>query len=232
MTLNLNDVDALEKHFARYAESTIFPVLADHYYRQQDYEHARGVCEIGLDRHPDSVDGNFILSKVELIDRNLTDAEKLLRVVVTNDPVHIYAHRLLMQVQITLKRSDNTIRKVVEKLMAVYPEDDECKLWLKEHPKDSNSSSDTDEIPSVSETPPSPAIQSVAAADSIAKDYIKVSSRMATFTLAEVFKKQENYFQALEILSIVESKGGDKERVLTERAIIEKLMKEQEAADD
>ncbi|MBC8479381.1 MAG: hypothetical protein H8D46_02855, partial [FCB group bacterium] len=224
--IDLNNLEMLERHFAEKETTNLFPALAEHYYKLQDLEHARGVCEIGLDIHPDSVDGAFILSKVELMDRNLTEAEKLLKLVVEKNPVHIYGLRLLIQTQITLKRSSNTVRKYVEKLLAVYPDDEDCRIWLKEHRDDEVQEAEPAPVKAdVKPAEPEP-VQVVAPdeetepAVGLTQDFITVNARMATFTLADVFKKQRNYIQALEILRLVESKGGDPNRIQLERNTI------------
>jgi len=228
--IDLGSLRAMEEYFAEHGDTPAFPMLAELYYKEKDYEHARGVCEIGLEKHPDSVAGTFILSKVELIDRNLNEAEKLLKQVIIGNPVHIYALRLLIQVQIALERSSNTIRKTIEKLLRIYPDDEECLQWQKDNDKSEDDSAE------ISKSSPENQEQSkIRDTEKLVSPtpghHIKISARMATFTLAEVFKKQGNYHQALEILNMVESKGSDQNRVDKERIKIKKLIEEQEEND-
>ncbi|NOZ08480.1 MAG: hypothetical protein GXO91_06335 [FCB group bacterium] len=223
MSLDLTSVTEMEDYFADHGDTPLFPVLAELYYKQKDFEHARGVCEIGLDKHPDSADGAFILSKIELVDKNLPESEKLLKIVVNGNPVHIFALRLLMQVQIALDRSSNTVQKTVEHLLRIYPDDEECLKWLAEH-----KNRPAEPEPEQTETPKLPAEAQPASTE----NYIKVNSRMATFTLAEVFIKQGNFLQAREILNLIEEKGGNTDRIAKERKRITKLMAEQESADE
>ncbi len=223
MRLDLTNMAEMENYFAEHGDTPLFPVLAELYYKHKDFEHARGVCEIGLDKHPDSVDGAFILSKIELVDKNLTESEKLLKIVVSGNPVHIFALRLLMNVQIALGRSPNTVQKTVEHLLGIYPDDDECLKWLAEN-KDRPAETEAQQT----ETPITPSEPQQASTE----NYIKVNSRMATFTLAEVFIRQGNFLQAREILNLIEEKGGDTDRIAKERKRIKKLMAEQESADE
>ncbi len=227
MSLNLNDIVEMENYFAEHGDTPIFPVLAELYYRQKDFEHARGVCEIGLDKHPDSVDGTFILSKIELVDKNLAEAEKLLKIVARGNPVHIFALRLLIHVQIALGRSKNTVQTTVEHLLSIYPDDAECLKWLGEN---KGRADEPEKL--ATETAEARAAETRSAQieppPASTDNYIKVNSRMATFTLAEVFIKQENYLQAREILNLIEEKGGNPERISKDRKRIDKLMAEQE----
>ena len=58
------------------------------YQSKADYTRAKRVYEIGLEHHPDSVDGQFILSQAEMALGNLTTAEKWLKKVLDKVPSH------------------------------------------------------------------------------------------------------------------------------------------------
>ena len=58
-----------------------------------------------------------------------------------------------------------------------------------------------------------------------------ISVRMATFTLAEVYHNQGYYYQALEVLKMVEQKGGNKRRLKNMRNQIHVAIKAQLEAE-
>ena len=82
--MDINNQTELELYFADHFDTVLFPVLADIYQTKADYVRAKRVCEIGLEHHPESVDGEFILSQAEMALGNLTVAEKLLKKVLEN----------------------------------------------------------------------------------------------------------------------------------------------------
>ena len=51
-----------------------------------------------------------------------------------------------------------------------------------------------------------------------------VDPKLATFTLADIYQVQGLYQQALQVLDILENKGGDPERIKRERATITAAM--------
>ena len=86
--MDLDSQIELEIYFADHFDTVLFPVLADIYQSKADYVRAKRVCEIGLEHHPESVDGQFILSQAEMALGNLNVAEKLLKKVLEKIPSH------------------------------------------------------------------------------------------------------------------------------------------------
>ena len=66
----------LEIYFADHFDTILFPVLADIYFRQEDYRRARKVCNIGLGYHENDPEGRFLLAKVEKAEGNLKESER------------------------------------------------------------------------------------------------------------------------------------------------------------
>ena len=85
--MDINNQTELELYFADHFDTVLFPVLADIYQSKADYIRAKRVCEIGLEHHPESVDGQFILSQAEMALGNLTAAEKLLKKVLDKETI-------------------------------------------------------------------------------------------------------------------------------------------------
>ena len=58
----------------------------------------------------------------------------------------------------------------------------------------------------------------------VRQDGLAIDPRLATFTLATIYKVQGLYQQALQVLDLLQGKGADKERLVEERASIKKMM--------
>ena len=53
---------------------------------------------------------------------------------------------------------------------------------------------------------------------------LKIDPKLATFTLATIYKVQGLFVEALEVLNMLEDKGSDQERIDDERDAIRNLM--------
>ena len=65
--MDLKNLTELELYFANHFDTVLFPVLAEIYQSKGEYDRAKRVCEIGLDHHPNSLDGYYILSQAEML---------------------------------------------------------------------------------------------------------------------------------------------------------------------
>ena len=225
--IDLTNKKLLETKFAEDFATPLYPILADMYLLEGDLTRARKVCEVGLDHDSTNVDGKYILGKVAVAENKLTLAEKWLKQVVDENPAHFTALRLLINVEIQLKRSVKTIQAYISRLLQFIPYDDECLKWLNEINApgdlvDSKALSDSDGL--TENITPNSADQK-AAEPTIARSYEIVES-MATFTMVKVLKSQKHFHQALAVLEILKSKGRDGERISGEKAEIQQLIKD------
>ena len=216
--MNLNNQSELEAYFADNFDTVLFPILADMYLQKRDIERARKVCDIGLGYHPDHVDGKFILAMVELEIGNEREAEKLLKDVVLSGTDHLQAAFQLAVVQQSLGRAESTLQKSWNKVIDLDPENREAKSILtiiekgekptktikRSKSKNSRKSSKKDEGPQLA-----------------------ISPRIATFTMVNVLKNQKLFYQALDVLDILVTKGADPVKIEQEREAIKDLIKEE-----
>ena len=61
---------------------------------------------------------------------------------------------------------------------------------------------------------------------------LNVSVRLATFTLVNVLKNQALFYQALEVLDLLEQKGEDPDMIRLERDSVKALIKTSEKEND
>ena len=214
--IDLTNKKFLETKFAEDFASPFYPMLADMYLLEGDLTRAKKVCEVGLDHDSTNVDGKYILGKVAVAENKLTLAEKWLKQVVNENPAHFTALRLLINVEIKLKRSAKTIQVYISRLLQFIPCDEECLKWLNEI----NASGDLVDSKTLSDSTAQKAAEPI-----IEKSYEIVAS-MATFTMVKVLKSQKHFHQALAVLEILKAKGRDGERISGERAEIQQLIKD------
>ena len=222
--MNLENLTELELYFADHFDTVLFPVLAEIYQDKAEYDRAKRVCEIGLEHHPNSIDGQFILSQAELGLGNLTGAEKWMKKVLTQIPDHKNAATSLPMVQEQLNRSPTTLKTSWKRAQKVDPGNQFAKDFLsdkktKTKPKPKKKK---EKKPSVSTIPHIP--KKDKSKKPLPKDLsvegVAISPRLATMTLVNVLKGQGLYHQALEVLDILEEKGEDKKRIDGERKAI------------
>jgi len=214
--IDLTNKKFLETKFAEDFASPFYPMLADMYLLEGDLTRAKKVCEVGLDYDSTNVDGKYILGKVAVAENKLTLAEKWLKQVVNENPAHFTALRLLINVEIQLKRGVKTIQAYINHMLQFIPHDEECLKWLNEIGA-LGDLVDSKTLPdSTTQKTTEPIIE---------KSYEIVES-MATFTMVTVLKSQKHFHQALAVLEILKSGGGDGERISGERAEIQQLIKD------
>jgi lipopolysaccharide biosynthesis regulator YciM len=214
--IDLTNKKFLETKFAEDFASPFYPMLADMYLLEGDLTRAKKVCEVGLDHDSTNVDGKYILGKVAVAENKLTLAEKWLKQVVNENPAHFTALRLLINVEIQLKRGVKTIQAYINHVLQFIPHDEECLKWLNEI----NASGDLVD----SKTLPDSAAQKTT--EPVVDKSYEVVESMATFTMVGVLKSQKHFHQALAVLEILKSGGGDGERISGERAEIQQLIKD------
>ena len=222
--MNLTNLTELELYFADHFDTVLFPVLAEIYQDKAEYDRAKRVCEIGLEHHPNSIDGQFILSQAELGLGNLSVAEKWMKKVLTQIPDHKNAATSLPMVQEQLDRSPTTLKTSWKRAQEVDPGNQFAKDFLsdkktKTKPKPKKKK---EKKPSVSTIPhiPKKDKSKTPLPKDLSVEGVAISPRLATMTLVNVLKGQGLYHQALEVLNILEEKGEDKKRIDGERKAI------------
>ena len=192
--------EELESIFADDFSSPTFPVLANIYYKKKEYQRALKVCEIGLSYAPNNYIGQYILSKIHLINKQYIKAEKLLKIVVFNNFHHSQAIIDLVKVQLLLKRSKKNIQKNIDLGVSIginhelfidqQKNTKKEKLIVKSKQK-SNSNIMKD-------------------------DHIRINENMATKTMYKIMLKQKKHDIALSILQTMNKQSKYKRFVTKE----------------
>jgi len=231
--MNLKNQIELELYFADHFDTILFPVLADMYLEQDDLKRARKVCNIGLKHHKNNSAGLFILAQVEKAEGNYKETEKSLERILLYTHDHLAAAEMLCEIQTVLGRASNRLLKSWKHVLSLNPDHKTAQNFISKvegadiTPKSKTSLKPQRTVavtPIQKEKPPvikSPVVPPVSIEP---KEPLKVSSRLATFTLVAVLKNQGLFEQALEVLGALEEKGESLESISLERDTIHTLI--------
>ena len=228
--MDLKNQIELELYFADHFDTILFPVLADIYFNQEDYRRARKVCNIGLGYHENDAAGRFVLAKVEKAEGNLKDAEKELKHVLKYSPDNIDAAIMYCEIQTVLGRSPSRLLTSWKKVLALDSSNQIAREFIAkvESPKlENKKNKTTSKKVSKSSTP-----KKVTKKVDENTDSLNVSVRLATFTLVNVLKNQALFYQALEVLDLLEQKGEDPDMIRLERDSVKALIKTSEKENE
>lgn len=228
--MDLKNQIELELYFADHFDTILFPVLADIYFNQEDYRRARKVCNIGLGYHENDAAGRFVLAKVEKAEGNLKDAEKELKHVLKYSPDNIDAAIMYCEIQTVLGRSPSRLLTSWKKVLALDPSNQIAREFIAkvESPKVENKKNKTTSKKASKRSTSKKVTKKV----DENTDSLNVSVRLATFTLVNVLKNQALFYQALEVLDLLEQKGEDPDMIRLERDSVKALIKTSEKENE
>ncbi|MFQ6604875.1 MAG: tetratricopeptide repeat protein [Fidelibacterota bacterium] len=221
----------LEDYFADRLDTSLYPFLAEAYLSAGDVSRARKVCQIGLKQHPDDGDGWYLLARIARAEDDLINAEKCLKEAIDCGRSHVRARRELAEIQTLLHRSPNTIISAWKRVLRLIPDHPEAvaeierlQTKLKKADGETKDSVQSKQIekPKKKKTVTGKTTSSAAGRPVTTP----VSPRMATLTLAQVYKDQGLYQHALDVLILLEKKGVNPEAVAEEKQIVERLLQQ------
>ena len=237
--MNLQNQIELELYFADHFDTILFPVLANMYLEQDDLKRARKVCDIGLGYHENNASGLFILAQIEKAEGNLKAAVKALEKTLMYTEDHLAAAKMICEIQTVLGRASSRLVKSWKHVLALDPSNKTAqdfikkveagidkrptKQILKPQRKSLDQKLQVSKKSKPKKRQPEPSrVPSVL--DIQSGEPLKVSSRLATFTLVAVLKNQGLFDQALEVLDALEEKGENLEVISLEREVIQTLI--------
>ena len=224
--IDITDKMALESVFEEDFNSPYYPILANLYLQEGDLRRAKKVCEIGLDHDSSNADGKFILAKVAQAENKKVAAEKWLKQVIVDNPAHFNALRMLIKLEIQLKRSPNTIKNYINQLQQYFTYDSECSQWLNEINIPHSELISKDKVPTLTKQE---GVELEEAAlihipEEVDGKTYEVMESMATFTMVRVLKTQQHFHQALAVLNVLESRGSERDRIAREKGEVQQLI--------
>ena len=232
--MDLDSQIELEIYFADHFDTILFPVLADMYLKNNELNRARKVCEIGLKHHKNDPAGLFVLANIEKIEGNLKEAEKILEHVLLYAADHLSAAIQLCEIQTVLGRAKSRLLKSWKYVLSLDSSHQTAKEFVEKNAgneianqtvKKQISKRKNIKIQPVEKK--KPIVKKVVPPPVTIDEYadpLKVSPRLATFTLVSVLKNQGLFSQALDVLDALEKKGENPNDIALERETIEELV--------
>ena len=228
--MDLKNQIELELYFADHFDTVLFPVLADIYLKKNDLKRARKVCNIGLKHHKNDSAGLFILAQISNIEGDYKEAERLLEKVLMYSNNHMAAAQMLCEIQTVLGRAPSRLLKSWKLVLTLNPDHEIAKSFIKKvgEPIKGKEVLKKKKAPNkqklIKKTIKEKKSSIKTTEDEMSKP-LKVSSRLATFTLVSVLKNQGLFDQALDVLDALEAKGQNLKSISLERETIQTLLK-------
>tara|TARA_Y100001970_G_scaffold169512_1_gene207251 strand:- start:1317 stop:1931 length:615 start_codon:yes stop_codon:yes gene_type:complete len=167
----------LEHKFAEDFSNSTFPLLAELYFSEHDFERARQVCEIGLKHQANNLEAQYILAKIELIEGNSIKSERILKSIYQIKPNFTKATKLLVEVRDSLNRSKTETKKIIDFLLSNTADDLFAHQWLNNNQDNFHHNTDRK------------------------IDTFRINENIISFTFYEVLKQQKYYQQAVSVLN-------------------------------
>ena len=238
--IDINDLEALEKYFSENLKSPLFPILSDLYFQKGDYQRSEKVCDIGLKNNPNSSIGYYILAKINLINENLTKAEKNLEKSIFYSPINLSAKNLLFFVQKELNRSKVKIKKNVLEILSIDSKNQDCLEWININYKNEhviNQSKrpvekETNKKENFKIKKQEQIIVDEKDKQKSEKKYVEnnndidINPELASITLFNIYKSQGYYDQALQVLYVLKDREKKKKKIIEEINILKNLINE------
>ena len=120
----------LENYIADNPGSALFPMLAEQFLLNSDFEKAHEVCSRGMSFHPESIPGLFMDARIFMVEGEFRKAEQQLKEVIFLDPRHYNGHVLLAECQIRLGRADSTLKKLFTRILEMDENNNQAGKWL------------------------------------------------------------------------------------------------------
>ena len=217
--IDLKNKTALEFYFADHFDTVLFPVLADIYLKENDIIRAKKVCEIGLGYNPNHAEGLYTFAKAHLVEGDLRRAEKVLITLLNTESIHLQGYIMLAGIQKKLKRGVNTIKSSWKEVLKIDPHHSEGLEYLQNREKKAKSGNKTKKKNTRKKSLGTPRPMKAEDLESLS-----ISPKLATFTLVKVLEDQGLFYQALEVLDILEKKGKNTKQITLEKIRIQKRL--------
>ena len=188
-------IQQLEQMFSQNLQSPLFSILADCYYQKRLYSHAKKVCKIGLKYNPQSIEGQYVLAKILLIQGEMKRAEKILQDIVLNNPYQLNAILLLIETMEQLKRSKKSIGHYIQTASLFYDNNKQIKKYFK----------DSEKVHKIKKT-----------IKTHSKNTLHISPKLATQTMYKLLLSQKKYIDAHALLKIMNKQSKNQKFVINE----------------
>jgi len=128
--MNLKDKNVVRNYIESNADSTLFPLLAEHYIHDEEYEDAIRVCQEGLRNNANMSVGHYMLALAEIENGAVEDGIKRLQYVIQLDPGFLGAFEKLVQYGQDIIEPP-LLAEYYERIITLNPIDEDAPIMLR-----------------------------------------------------------------------------------------------------
>ena len=210
--------DKLEAIFNDDLGTSFFPLLAEEYLKDQDYNRALEVLDIGLLLNPNNNDGKYIKAKIAMIHSDTKTAVNLLNEILKSDELYINAMKMLVLHYQVSGTNQSSMMRIIHQILDLLPGDEFTTDVMKsvKNPKKKilikTKSKPRKKVVKKVKTK-SKRVKAVKKAEKKSK----INPKMATLTFVDILIKQKQYTQASNVLKIVNNNKSITKASITQR---------------
>jgi len=219
--------DNLETIFNDDLGTSFFPLLAEEYLKEHDYDRALQVLDIGLLLNPNNNDGKYIKAKIAMIHSDSKTAVSLLKEIIQSDELYINAMKMLVLHYQSTDTNQSSMIKLLQQILDLLPGDEFATGVMKsiKKPRKKSRRKITKVAPKKKTTKKSSTKKKkiVVTAKTAKSKKSKINPKMATLTFVDILIRQKQYTQASNVLKIVnKNKSISKSSIAQRQAKIKK----------
>ncbi len=210
--------DKLEAIFNDDLGTSFFPLLAEEYLKDQDYNRALEVLDIGLLLNPNNNDGKYIKAKIAMIHSDTKTAVNLLNEILKSDELYINAMKMLVLHYQVSGTNQSSMMRIIHQILDLLPGDEFTTGVMKSVKNPKKKILIKTKLKSRKKVVKKVKTKSkIVKAVKKAEKKSKINPKMATLTFVDILIKQKQYTQASNVLKIVNNNKSIAKVSITQR---------------
>ena len=218
----------LERIFNDDFGTSLFPILANMYFNDGEYEEARKVCDVGMILNPNNNDGKFVLAKIALLEGYNAQAVNLLKEIIASDSMYPNALKTLLHYYHSSNKNQRAMLKVAHQLLELVPDDDLAMEIINtvKVKKPSNTLNINKKRKAKRKKINKKKTDKKEVVPENNNQNMKINPKMATLTFVDILIQQKQFEQAQIVLNLVKKNEKiSKSSIATRQKRIEKAIK-------
>ena len=219
--------EKLEKLFADDLGTSYFPILAEKYLNDGDYNRALQVLNTGLVINPNNNDGKYVKAKISMLNSDTKIGVKLLKEIIQSDGLYINAMKMLALHYQSTGYNNKSLVNILNKIIDLVPGDKFSLDMMRSIKKPKNKSKkfksrkiSTKKTSSKKITKKNKSPQKNTQSERPARKGMplnSVNAKMATLTFVDILIKQDQFNQASQLLKIIEKRKSVSKESISQR---------------
>ena len=216
--------EKLETIFNDDLGTSYFPLLAEEYLKDEDYERALKVLDIGILLSPDNNDGKYIKAKIAMIHSDSKTAVRLLKEILASDDLYVNAMKMLALHYQSTGSKDASLAKVLNQILDLSPGDEFALGIMKSINKQKKKVAKP--APKLKGKPPArkkivkktkKSVKRIKTPTKSTQKKSDINPKMATLTFVDILIRQKQYTQAENLLKVVNKKKSISKASIAQR---------------